>query len=170
MNLRDYKEIINKTAVYPKVVTDFGISYAAWGFLDEKEEYYEKIQLFNEVPNDITIEDIRKEFFDVVWYATAMCLEADLDYFRVMNDVIEGNDDLDIPIGVYGNIKKFYRDGKPINKELMENYLIRTLLQMSEVYPDIMDEKEFLIGLEENYNKLIKRRENNTIHGDGDNR
>ena len=112
MNVEDYQQIINKTAVYPK---EIGIAYCAMGITGEAGEVADKCKklyrdddLLNvgRITNDQRT-SIAKELGDVLWYITAMANELEISLSGIM--------------------------------------------QM-------------------NYDKLMQRRETNTLHGSGDNR
>lgn len=112
MTIKEYQEIINKTAVYPK---EIGLAYCAMGLTGEAGEVAEKVKKLyrdTDYPNEKSFpvefrKDIKKELGDVIWYVTALAGEVNLTLEEI---------------------------------------------------------------LESNYNKLIKRRETNTLHGSGDNR
>lgn len=77
-----------------------------------------------------------------------------------------------ISIGdIAGDIKKFYRDNKPIDKDKLIDVLkslvdnIKFIYKLS--YKEILDIENVL---EINYNKLTKRLKDNTIQGDGSER
>lgn len=158
MTIKEYQEIINKTAVYPQQVNNFGIAYCIMGIFDELTEVYGKVQ------NNDDQKNINKEIGDVLWYICATCKELELDFENILKD--RKNITTINPLGVFGILKKYYRDGKPIDKGFITDYLKDLAYDLLSHLP----EETIYSILEENYNKLIKRRETNTIHGDGDNR
>ena len=160
MNLIKYEEIINKTAVYPKKVDDAGLYYCLVGLFDEIDEVKEKIL------DGESEESINKELGDVVWYLCALCNELGISFNKVITERKE-LDEREFRVELlYGIVKKHYRDNKPIDKEkvyyILSNFAFGIL--------DHLPEEEILKILEDNYNKLMLRRETNTLHGDGDNR
>lgn len=117
MDFKEYQQIIEETAVYPKQVA---LAYCAMGLTGEAGEVADKIKkLYRDdklhsldAAHEMILIDqnkyaIAKELGDVLWYITAMANEIDMD--------------------------------------------LEEIAQM-------------------NYNKLIKRRETNTLHGSGDDR
>lgn len=161
MELEDYQEIISRTAVYPTKVDNFGGAYAALGLMDELLEFQEKVY------NNATREEIRKEYFDAVWYAAALSKEFNLELKRIIlisrDTTMRFSEDT---IKFFGMVKKFYRDNKPVDKTLMEES-IAALLSNGAV---MFDDEEYNLGLQENYDKLIDRHNRNVVRGDGDNR
>ena len=160
MNIQDYKKIIDETAIYPSEVSNFGIAYCFLGLIEEIYEFNNTEERHN----------IIKEAGDIIWYITALSKELDLDYERIMVSHWEdGLSYIGLEIASFaGNIKKYYRDGKVIEKEGL-TILLEDIIS-SIKYSLIMIDSSFDEVLTINYNKLIKRRETNTIHGDGDNR
>jgi NTP pyrophosphatase (non-canonical NTP hydrolase) len=158
MNIKEYQEIIGKTAVYPQQVDNFGLAYCVFGIFDEMSEVHDKVD-----KND-TQANINKEIGDVLWYICAMCHELGLDFEEIVTKRTN-LPDVD-PFYVFGVVKKFYRDKKPIDPDKIKEYLKDLTYGLLAHLPE-----ETILGiLEENYNKLIRRRETNTLHGDGDNR
>lgn len=158
MKPNSYKEIVHLTAVYPKTVEDFGKAYTLLGFLGEIEEW---------ANTEGNSEEEFKEAFDVVWYACAICKEFGLDFEDVVQSARDNIKEENYrPVNVFELVKKYYRDGKPIAAEDVRVFLIRNLYLVIADYTN----EEFERGLQQNYDKLMRRRETNTIHGDGDNR
>jgi NTP pyrophosphatase (non-canonical NTP hydrolase) len=157
MELKDYKEIVELTAVYPQEVKDFGKVYTWLGLKGE----------FMEFLSAKTNEDEFKERFDVIWYAAAFCKEYELDFEKIFDDAKNCRED---NYDYYPNwnelLKKYYRDDKPILKHAAESEVFFFII---EVLCGLSDE-QIAEGLKQNYDKLMRRRETNTIHGDGDNR
>jgi len=112
MEIKEYQEIIKKTAIYPK---DVGVMYCALGLSGESGEVAEKIKKLIRDTNYLEERDysddfkkgLKKELGDVIWYVTALASEFNLTLEEI---------------------------------------------------------------LQSNYEKLIARRETNTLHGSGDNR
>ena len=79
---------------------------------------------------------------------------------------------MDIPKGIFGAFKKYYRDNKPINISELEGFIlywlysIVELLQLIDPQDDVRTIIDRVVTL--NAEKLTKRLKNNTIHGDGD--
>jgi NTP pyrophosphatase (non-canonical NTP hydrolase) len=177
MKLSDYKDIIQKTAVYPKEVTNFDNAYIILGLIDEWGEFIEHLASAsdNSSNNEEWVHSLIKEHGDWVWYTTAFCNVNNINLESIfiessIKDIITVSN---IPVTAQllrlaGSVKKFYRDGKPIDNEK----IIKVFINMNHI-GNLVAEKfgyTFPQVLETNYNKLIKRRETNTIHGDGDNR
>lgn len=159
MTITEYKEIINKTAVYPQQVNNFGIAYCVLGLFDELAEFLEKLD-----DNISTKDEIKKEVGDVFWYICALCNELNLDFENIVLN--PKHDKKYSPLLLFGLTKKYYRDSKLFDAEQLTNILKCFIADTILKFPDI----NILEILELNYNKLIKRRETNTIQGDGDNR
>jgi NTP pyrophosphatase (non-canonical NTP hydrolase) len=117
MDFKEYQQIIEETAVYPKQV---GLAYCALGLTGEAGEVADKVKKLYRDDNLHTLDAasemvlidqhrpaIAKELGDVLWYITALANEIDMD--------------------------------------------LEEIARM-------------------NYDKLIKRRETNTLHGSGDDR
>lgn len=187
MELNKYKNIINKTAVYPKTVNDFGKMYTYLGLIGEFREMQDAYAkcIYGYSPAQFeNKKQLSKEIGDVIWYITATANEFDLnkkefdDLFtniNVQNDPYYNNSEEIYQIinsfsfeTLAENFKKFYRDGKKIPKEL----IINKLTEVCDILGQIISDEDFTFDniLEENYNKLIKRRETGTLKGDGDNR
>lgn len=168
--IAQYKNLIAATAKYPTKVHNFGLAYCILGFYDEIDEAKEKIQL------NAPLDDVRKEIGDVFWYTAAISLEANLSFEEIVYKVIEENQTEYKPL--FGMTKKFYRDSKPIDKSLMVNSIVSSLVNLMTFYIALYNEQQDTINIEEeieeilkiNTEKLLNRRKNNTIHGDGDNR
>lgn len=180
MNVKEYVDLIDKTAVYPRSVDNFGIAYCFLGLLDESmevEEAWEKYEL-GEVGEDVLL----KEFGDVYWYTTALCKLLEIDPAAVIFNLNSFERYDDLPSGnPFGMIKKFYRDDKPIDKQVMEKFLFFMLddvidIKIRQMRLNLTSRGEPIDNitkgniLQMNYDKLIKRRKEGTIQGDGDNR
>lgn len=165
MEAKKYGEIIAQTAVYPRRVDNFGVAYAFLGMYDELQEVNEKIKIGDE-------SGAHTERFDVVWYVCAMCEELKIDFSTIVQRYFETRESNSKAWSegtefYFGKIKKFYRDGKAIdNEHITEHFLLPCMDMLFENY----DQEKFKEGLQENYEKLMSRRKNGTIHGDGDKR
>lgn len=174
MDLNKYQTIIEQTAVFPKSVDQFDLAYGYLGLGDEWIEWTNVVSYYRPEKDII---DVVKEHGDWLWYSTALCIFNNIpikDAFTKIMDVDPTNEERFINyinrrmLQFNGNIKKFYRDNKPVDlKEL--TYIIQLMYTYGEhvakrigyTIPEV---------LQINYDKLIKRRETNTIHGDGDHR
>lgn len=176
MNISDYQPIIKKTAVFPKTTDKFDAAYAALGLTGEAGELVQAVRY----KEDQSV--IVKEAGDVYWYITALAnaygftLEQVIPsnsvnlYFQTQLDAI-----LDALLiettKVSEMVKKTYRDAhmdqskRLIDIKLGLTLIAATVAGILNVYSCTLEE-----CLEENYNKLISRKENNTLHGDGDDR
>lgn len=174
MELSKYQTIIAQTAVFPKSVDQFDLAYGYMGLMDEWIEWINELELFdlhNKVPNVI------KEHGDWLWYMTSLCVFLDIPLENVFRSIDRPKSLDEISfinrinkelLGYNGRVKKFYRDSKPIDKvqfiyimQLMYSYGEHVADRIGYSIPEV---------LQVNYDKLIKRRETNTIHGDGDHR
>ncbi len=162
MNLTEYKQIIKETAIYPQEVKNFGIAYCVLGLFDEIGEVMEKVE------QNADIAEINKERFDVMWYICALCNELNLNFEGIVargRSARHYSDEIE-PSILFGMVKKYYRDGKIIDNSIVSNLLTDLVFELFKT----VDVETFNKGLQDNYDKLMKRRATNTIHGDGDNR
>lgn len=88
MEVKDYQEIIKKTAVFAE---DIAIPYCTMGLCGEAGEVAEKIKkLYRDSNGEITEtfkNDLKKELGDVIWYVTAL---GDLFGFT-LQEIMEAN-------------------------------------------------------------------------------
>lgn len=88
MSIKEYQDIIKKTAIYPK---EIGIMYCTMGLCGETGEVAEKVKKLYRDNNGVITPDfkhaIKKELGDVVWYVTAMAEEFDLS----LEEILEAN-------------------------------------------------------------------------------
>lgn len=171
MKINKYKGIIQKTVIFPSTVDNFGIAYSWLGLIEESDEARVAFDKFRQDP---TNEDAKnafiKEIGDVCWYAASICNIVGLDeeeVFLPRTDLksLSGSKSI---IAYCGNIKKFYRDDKQIDKEELTKVLtllINGIMLAVNQYGITLDEV-----LEVNYNKLMNRKKKGTIQGDGDER
>lgn len=163
MEIEKYQKIIEKTAVFPN---EIGLAYCALGLNDEFGELIEK--------KTAPLYDKMKEAGDVWWYIAALSKQMGKSLVEVMAAVNKMNtvgffsdEYLFIVLSkIQGKIKKVYRDGKdPKEAYSLLVVFARSFMKKCEASIGTLDEI-----LEMNYDKLIKRHETNTVHGDGDNR
>jgi NTP pyrophosphatase (non-canonical NTP hydrolase) len=171
MKLKEYENIIAETAIYPKQVKDFGIAYCMLGLIEEFGEYLEHVR--DLMLTDETAKLKKKEAGDVIWYITAMATELGSSLVEIDKSsqiLFEAKTSVDYLLIQRrlnlsaGKVKKHYRDNVD-NSEFLLNTL--TLVYY---FVFINEKKHFNEILKMNYEKLIKRRETNTLHGEGDNR
>lgn len=105
MNVEEYQDIIQKTAIYP---TEVGLAYCALGLTGESGEVAEKIKKLyrdnqdlipyiqmGQEPADVNTreryfeirKDVLKELGDVIWYVTALANEFGLP----LSEILEAN-------------------------------------------------------------------------------
>lgn len=165
MDTKEYQTIIEKTAVFPTIVDNFGLAYCWLGVLGETAE----AALCHD-PNNI-----KKEIGDVMWYSAAICKQAGAQFENVIDklkEMLVDDSALDFTImdviSFSEKIKKYYRDNALLDLDRLENLLANNLciIMNYQGIPAMYIEEI----LEMNYNKLMKRRETNTLHGSGDNR
>jgi hypothetical protein len=174
MELDKYQTIIAQTAVFPKSVDNFDLAYGYMGLMDEWIEWIDELQKY-----EVTLDkhSVVKEHGDWIWYTTALCVFLDIplkDVFSPISSfssVLKNKELGEINrrlLKFNGNVKKYYRD----KKELDTRELLNIIRSMSSYGEHIAKEIGYSIPevLQVNYDKLIKRRETNTIHGDGDHR
>lgn len=178
MKLHKYQTIINKTAVYPYEVKDFGVAYTFLGLVGEYSELIAALTKYSYYKQDKKL--LLKEIGDVYWYVAAICNELDIDieevitlnprYIQYSLDEIKDYliRELAIVTGMAENIKKFYRDNKKIDVSLFCHNLYEMGLLLAELSVKLDSSVEEVLKM--NYDKLIKRKKNNTIKGDGDDR
>lgn len=163
MNLKEYENIIAETAIYPKEITQsFGLAYCMLGLNEEFQEYLDAK----------TAIDNKKEAGDIIWYVTAMATEINTSVSELWLEMatenikhLSASDTQKMIIRLNGKIKKYYRDGKDYTPEIkvVLKYVLKYIINTCTEYT-------FSEVLQINYDKLIKRRETNTLHGEGDNR
>jgi len=169
MKFIDYKEIIKKTAKFPTSLNSR--SYCLMGLFGEFVEFLEK-----RIDPSSSRKDLKKELGDVFWYLTALCSVLGSDVMEIIptaelskSSFTASKNRFIINYGKLSEvIKKVYRDNNSINKEINDVFLrsmMLSLYNLSTLSGFTVEEV-----LETNYNKLIKRRETNTLLGSGDNR
>lgn len=180
MNFKEYEVHASSTACYQKEVA---IPYVIMGLTNELAEVYEKIDCAAET------KEIVKEIGDVLWYAAMIRQELDLPELEFPEIILKLNDEdvyrlspsyLLQQVGIInGYVKKFFRDddykaGFPEKrKEACHKALEQILqgLQNLAVYIEGDKGDYSLMSIAKgNVEKLAKRKAENKIHGDGDNR
>ena len=168
ISIEQYKTLIEETAVYPEQVDNFGLAYCWLGLIGETDEAVSAIHKYSLTENTQNHLNMTKEVGDVLWYTTAICriLKLDLEYILYesycFTDSVNPHKSI---CTLCEDIKKYYRDGKTLDTAIITKALninIQLLLLSSE-----LDINNVMI---ENYSKLMRRKLENTIHGDGDNR
>lgn len=176
MKVSDYVTIINQTAVYPKHI---GAAYCLLGLIGEFGEFNFALQFTDDRDN------IQKENGDCYWYLAALSHELNRpDLFEStaelgLNYIAAKNGRLD-PLNVYVAqvhalsaklaeiIKKHYRDNTAIIPEVVD--VVVGSIMMNIMIVGHIAGNDFSSVLQQNYDKLIARRNTGTIHGSGDNR
>lgn len=180
MNFKEYEAHAASTACYQKEVA---IPYVIAGLTNELAEVYEKVDCAAEA------KEIMKEIGDVLWYVTMIRQELDLPELEFPEIILKLNDEdvyrlspsyLLQRVGIInGHVKKFFRDddykaGFPEKrKEACHKALEQILqgLQNLAVYIEGDKGDYSLMSIAKgNVEKLAKRKAENKIHGDGDNR
>lgn len=156
MNTTEYYNIIEKTAKYPQEVKNFGLAYTVMGLFDEIGELLETTDAKSAV----------SEAGDVMWYIAAICKETGISFDDVITNHKELSPELKNQFKLLGLVKKYYRDDKPLNLELISD-ILKGFVNMT-----LLDAQDANITLEQilqvNYDKLTQRHATNTIQGDGE--
>ena len=180
MTFKEYEAHAASTACYAKEVA---ISYVVMGLTNELAEVFEKVD------NAAEAKEIMKEVGDVLWYVAMTRQELDLPELEFPEIILKLNDEdvyrlspsyLLQQVGIIsGHVKKFFRDddySKPFSekrKELCHTALEQILvgLQNLVTYIEGKEPNQSLVSIaKQNVEKLAKRKAENKIHGDGDNR
>lgn len=171
MEIKKYRTLIEQTAVFPQKVENFGLAYGWLGLIDEISEVGSAILVYEQSRSYENKKLLLKEFGDVIWYMTALCEEIGIDVATIINykGDLESLKQYGTIASFCGKIKKFYRDQKKIDPQEMTGVL--AFSYAAHIKPN-MDKYDITIEevMETNYNKLIKRKEENKLKGDGDNR
>lgn len=163
MNLQEYTEFTNTTAIYPEANTKSPVEamYLLLGFMSEQQEYTEIFSAFAFDYNVSSIEVI-KELGDCLWYLTR--LEA------IFGSTASAEESYTFDIA--GAIKKYFRDGvihrdipKWINTQWEE--ITSDLELLNNTSCEIYSLEEVL---DINVEKLTSRKNRGTLTGNGDNR
>ncbi|MCO6500289.1 MAG: hypothetical protein J5I47_07935 [Vicingus serpentipes] len=175
MDINKYSEIIEKTAVYPRIVDNFGIAYCLLGLsgeLFEAEEAWYDWEF-----GDGSEEKVLKELGDICWYTTALCKILDIDVESVLKGELE-YEGSGQPGNIFEMVKKFYRDGKEIDTQIV-GYILSDMMVSNVLFrlATLRDDDPMKAGtytlasvLKMNHDKLMRRRKENTLHGDGSER
>lgn len=184
MTFKEYEAHAASTACYAKEVA---IPYVIMGLTNELAKVYEKVD------NAAEAKEIMKEIGDVLWYVAMTRQELQLPPVEFPKELHIGMDRLDgedirradpsyllQQVGIInGQVKKYFRDddySKPFpekRKELCHAALEQILvgLQNLVTYIEGKEPNQSLISIaKQNVEKLAKRKAENKIHGDGDNR
>lgn len=181
MTFKEYEAHAASTACYAKEVA---VSYVVMGLVNELAEVYEKVD------NGASIKEIRKEIGDVLWYVAMTRQELELpelEFPSIPNEKLDMEQVYNLSpsnllqqVGIInGHVKKFFRDDDYKNgftekrKEPCHKALESVLegLQLLSLYIGEGSEDCSLETIAKgNVEKLAKRKEENKIHGDGDNR
>lgn len=180
MTFKEYEAHAASTACYTKEVA---ISYVVMGLTNELAEVFEKVD------NAAEAKEIMKEIGDVLWYVAMTRQELQLPPVEFPEE-LHKLDDTDVyrlspsyllqQVGIInGQVKKYFRDddySKPFpekRKELCHTALKQILvgLQNLVTYIEGKELNQSLVSIaKQNVEKLAKRKAENKIHGDGDNR
>ena len=170
MEVNKYKEIIKLTSLYPDTIHNAQLALSWLGLIEESEEAFDAYKRFTTIDNEENRTNVIKEVGDVCWYVTSIAeiLDLDLDnIFKTKQNIEELKKYKNITL-YSGNIKKFYRDGKPIDKKEIQGTLSLLMLGMLSALKNYDITLDLI--LKTNYDKLILRKQKGTIKGDGDNR
>lgn len=181
MELRDYIEWTDSTAIYNRDSQVLAIMYAALGLSGElcgeftetfagiynltkdDDEYLEEIEKL--------YHHIREEVGDVMWYIARMFKE--MNKFPTEQDIFDQAGEKESCVIIAGQInnkvKKLYRDG--VSDQALEVVFlltVRLLVSMMEFCE--MSHFDFNELLQDNVDKLESRKARGVIQGSGDNR
>ena len=166
MNYLEYATIIEKTAVYPK---DKAESYLVHGLCGEAGE-------FIRAWNFGSLEQKCKELGDVWWYLTALAIHYNLIghlnesiYYTKLAKYPSSNTIFLMMFEEIGVIseqtKKYLRDGTEVSIFVPLERIANALKALGDLAGLSLE-----VVWQTNYDKLMKRRQTNTLHGSGDNR
>jgi NTP pyrophosphatase (non-canonical NTP hydrolase) len=159
MKFKEYATIIEQTAVYPKSVDNFDLAYCYLGIMGESYELVKATERYD-------IVNMKKEAGDVIWYTTALANFYNLNIEELFVRKDESDEDLDLFMSFPELIKKYYRDNKDIPIDTIKTII--TIIWNSTI-EEFTDEEVSEI-LQTNYDKLLKRKKDGVLKGDGDNR
>lgn len=150
MEIKEYSEIIKKTAKYPKESNNFGLAYMMLGLDGEFQEF-----LMSKY--DSRIERV-KELGDCYWYLTGLTFELgqvpEIEFSKTTYRSVKKATRLFYTTkGILSEkVKKYYRD----NKEIV---VTDELIILSKCLNTFAKYNKFTLSevLETNYNKLVKR-------------
>lgn len=165
MDLKQYQKRCLETAIYPNIGNN--PLYPFLGLCGEFSEFYE-IELTG------YHEDVKKELGDVFWYFSILCYELKIDLTKIIGNqniavIFKGLDTIFKDIGKLSELfKKQIRDNNEIPLLNFELILFDIYINLF-YYIDYRGWTVFEI-MDMNISKLQKRKERNTLHGNGDNR
>lgn len=180
MTFKEYEAHAASTACYAKEVA---IPYVVMGLTNELAEVFEKVD------NAAEAKEIMKEVGDVLWYVAMTRQELQLPPVEFPEE-LHKLDDTDVyrlspsyllqQVGIInGQVKKYFRDddySKPFpekRKEFCHTALEQILIGLQNLvtYIEGKEPNQSLVSIaKQNVEKLAKRKAENKIHGDGDNR
>lgn len=195
ISIDEYVDIIEKTAVYPK---EFGHGYTTLGLSEELGEFFAEMET-QEGSLEEQLDAVIKEMGDCIWYITASCFEFDINPKNILSSSLSDLDDTsEVIIGgrniiqeigqphlfytliseLSGITKRVYRDCESLTErdeyiDSQSEYIqkIHSMLVINFKYwLNMIDGKDFDDVLNVNYQKLIKRRDTQTLKGSGSNR
>lgn len=173
MEIKDYREIIQKTAIYPNKVNNFGLAYCWLGLIGETQEFIKEATNSDQFENNIiNINNLKKKLGDVIWYTTAIANILELDLDRILYPNCFYYETIDNICTYCEAIKKYYRDNTELDKVYIENILSNNIHSIigNKRNLNIINVEDIPEIMKINYEKLIKRRETNTLSGSGSNR
>lgn len=175
MNFKEYEEKAITTRVYDPSIA---VPYVALGLCGEIGEFFEKLAVFDGVDSNL----IKKEIGDVLWYTAALRVELDLEKLEwPMITEIHPLDGFNITAycgAVAEQIKKYLRDEWkkdeevpfPEERKKKIHAALSTLLSKLQALSIQSFGSPLQKIAEENIEKLAKRKEQNLLHGSGDER
>lgn len=87
MNFDEYQDAMEETAIYPEdgevAGVPVGILYTASGLSGEAGECMEKVKKAMREDEEEYLEQLEDELGDVLWYASQLARELDMDYSEV---------------------------------------------------------------------------------------
>lgn len=178
--IKDYLKLHEGQRIYPQKVDNFGLAYSFLGLIDELGEMHDALVRVEQKPTIPSISNLVKESGDVLWYISAISEEANFDTERILQRQHPKNYPLtnnllrlyspvfELVTEKSGAVKKLYRDGQHLNLNNWELLLIKIV----EFIGICLERYDITVMecLEVNSVKLQRRKHNNTIKGNGDER
>lgn len=165
MNIKEYIPIVKKTEIYPEKVN---VVYLYLGLTGELSELRDSLEDYNNGKTDIN--SVVQEVGDVMWYIVSISERLNISTVYLVNNFKEIISNVGIvrTDHIAEDIKKYYRDGKPIDKIKVMHCLGYVLYSLE----DFLSVLDYTIEeiLQLNYDKLTKRFNESKLHGDGSNR
>jgi len=170
MEIKQYKIIVDKTAIFPQEVKNFGKAYCMLGLVGEYQEFWQAE----------SYEDKIKEMGDIFWYVTALCREFGIRPENTFPEMFDKDETVNISteladldsqkcIGHLSElIKKYYRDKTEPNIAQIEKLIYDLVYSLYAI--TLNENLSISLILSTNYAKLSKRKQTNTLQGSGDNR